>query len=468
MLSRFYTPGDLPQSDIPAFPGAEGGGKFSFGGRGGEVFVVTTLADSGPGSLREAVEATVPRIIVFNVAGIIHLKSPLIIDSPYITIAGQTAPGDGICIAGETVDISTHDVVIRYLRVRRGLITDHMSRDDAVGGNPVGNIIIDHCSFSWGIDENVSLYRYAYYAAEGGKHLIGSECLDTHNLGFGGTWGGRNTSLHHNLFANNTALNPSVGMGFDFNFVNNVIFNWQHRTLDGGDYRSRKNTINNYYKPGPAPREGVIQRRIGRIQPGPDRADNMLGRPQHWYVHGNVVHGFPEVTANNWNGGVHYDDWGYIPEDRLPFIKSEDPFPMSPIPIHTADRALELVLQHGGASLPRRDSVDTRIMEEVRTGEVTYKKGDGIISDISQVGGFPEYKGTPYTDSDGDGMPDWWEQRFNLDPRSAEDARFDMSGDGYSNIECFINGLDPWQYIDWRDPTRNFNTLLLPNNSLVR
>ena len=141
---------------------------------------------------------------------------------------------------------------------------------------------------------------------------------------------------------------------------------------------------------------------------------------------------------------------------------------MAPIPIHTAERAFELVIQHGGASLPVRDAVDRRILNEVRTGEVTYKKGKGIISHIDQVGGFPEYKGEPYKDTDGDGMPDWWEKRFNLNPDSSADARLDLSGDGYSNIECFINGLDPWQYIDWKDPTRNVNTLLLPNNSLVR
>ena len=477
-VTDVFTPGDLPQADIPAFPGAEGAGKFSFGGRGGEVYVVTTLEDGGPGSLREAVEAEGPRIVLFNVAGVIHLKEILTITNPYITIAGQTAPGDGVCINGETFRINTHDVVLRYLRFRRGIIQPHMSRDDSVGGNPVGNIMVDHCSFSWGIDENISLYRYAYNAAEGGKHLIGptrnitiqwsisSECLNTHNHGFGGTWGGRNTSFHHNLFANNVARNPSVGMGFDFNWVNNVIFNWERRTLDGGDYRSRKNIINNYYRPGPATHESAMTR-IGRIQPGPDRADGKLMRPQHWYVHGNVIHGNPGISADNWNGGVHFDDNPVIPGERIDFIRSLDPFPMAPITIHTAERAFHLVLDQAGATLPRRDSVDTRVTREVRTGEVTYKEGNGIITDIAQVGGVPEYKGEPYDDADGDGMPDWWEQRFHLDPHSAADARLDLSGDGYSNVECFLNGLDPWQFIDWKDPTRNYNTLLLPNNSLV-
>src|ERR1051325_249760 len=154
-------PSDLPQAKIPAFPGAEGGGAFSFGGRGGKVYVVTSLEDRGPGTLREACEQGGARVIVFNVAGIIQLKSPINIRAPYITIEGQTAPGDGVCIAGESVLIDTHDVVIRFMRFRRGA-TAVTRRDDALGGNPVGNIIIDHVSASWGLDENMSIYRHVY------------------------------------------------------------------------------------------------------------------------------------------------------------------------------------------------------------------------------------------------------------------------------------------------------------------
>lgn len=479
-VEEVFMPGDLPQADIPAFPGAEGAGKFTFGGRGGQVFVVTSLDDSGPGTFREAVNASGPRIIIFNVAGIIDLKSEIKINHPYLTIAGQTAPGDGVCIAGESVEINTHDVVVRYMRFRRGIITAHMERDDSLGGNPVGNIIVDHCSFSWGIDENVSLYRKTFKAPIGGKHFVGptknltiqwsisSEGIDTHDHGFGATWGGRNTSFHHNLFASNTARNPSVGMGYDFNFVNNVIFNWQHRTLDGGDFRSRKNIINNYYKPGPATNPGPNQYRIGRVQPNPDRADNPVRRPPWWYVEGNYVADNASVTEDNWSGGVQFSEEGRSIDEVIKLVRSKDPFPMAPITIHTAKRAYELVTEQVGATLPVRDPVDERLIEEVRTGEVTYKEGDGIITDIEQIGGFPEYQGEPYADADGDGMPDWWEKRFRLDPNDPADARLDYSGDGYSNVECFINGLDPWQYIDWKDPTQNMNTLLLPNNSLVR
>ena len=154
-------PDDLPQASIPAFPGAEGGGKFSFGGRGGKVIVVTNLNDDGPGSLRWACEQGGARIVVFNVSGIIRIKTPLIIRAPYITIQGQTAPGDGVCVAGESVWINTHDVIVRFMRFRRGE-TNVGRRDDAIGGNPVGNIMIDHVSASWGLDENMSMYRHMY------------------------------------------------------------------------------------------------------------------------------------------------------------------------------------------------------------------------------------------------------------------------------------------------------------------
>src|SRR5580698_9931793 len=154
-------PEDLPQATVPAFPGAEGGGKFSFGGRGGKVYVVTSLADSGPGTFREACEAAGPRIVVFNVAGIIHLQKPIYIEAPYITIDGHTAPGDGICIADNGLVDNVHDVVIRYMRFRRGN-PDIFNRHGVHYGNPIGNIIIDHVSASWGSDQNIDTYRHLY------------------------------------------------------------------------------------------------------------------------------------------------------------------------------------------------------------------------------------------------------------------------------------------------------------------
>lgn len=198
-------PNDFVKADIPAFPGAEGGGAFTPGGRGGKVFVVTSLADSGPGTLREACEAGGARTIVFNVAGIIQLEKPISLRAPYVTIAGQTAPGDGICVAGETFAVDTHDVIIRHMRFRRGA-TDVTRRDDALSGDPMGNVIIDHCSVSWGLDENISLYRNMFTANENSdreklpaanitiQNTISSEGLDTYNHAFGSTIGGLNST----------------------------------------------------------------------------------------------------------------------------------------------------------------------------------------------------------------------------------------------------------------------------------
>src|SRR5699024_11063901 len=292
-----HRPYDLPQANIPAFPGAEGGGMYTFGGRGGEVYVVTNLNDSGPGSFRAACESVGPRIVVFNVAGIIHLKSPIIVKAPYITIAGQSAPGDGICIAGESFWINTHDVIIRYMRFRRGN-TNVARRDDAVGGNPVGNIMIDHVSASWGGDENMSIYRHMFDPGDGSKrkkygtvnvtiqNSIFSEGLDTYNHGFGSTLGGENATFMRNLWADNTGRNPSNGWNGVFNFVNNVVFNWYHRSLDGGNYTAQWNIINNYFKPGPVTKPGQIHHRIVKPESGRSNLDyKVYGRA---YVHGNI------------------------------------------------------------------------------------------------------------------------------------------------------------------------------------
>src|SRR6185437_15284584 len=303
-------PTDLPQASIPAFPGAEGGGKYSFGGRGGKVLVVTSLADSGPGSLLWACEQGGARIIVFNVAGIIRIKTPIIVRAPYISIEGQTAPGNGVCVAGESFWINTHDVVIRFMRFRRGE-TNVARRDDALGGNPVGNIIIDHCSASWGLDENMSIYRHMFNPEDGSKdekhgtvnvtiqNCISAEALDTWNHAFGSTMGGENCMLARNLWADNTARNPSIGWNGIFNFVNNVIFNWGHRSVDGGDYTALYNIINNYYKPGPVTdTKSQVGYRILKPESGRSKLPYVVfGRA---YVHGNIMLGNAKVTKDNW------------------------------------------------------------------------------------------------------------------------------------------------------------------------
>ncbi len=473
---------DLPQASILAFPGAEGGGAYSFGGRGGKVYVVTSLANSGPGSLREACEQGGARTVVFNVAGIIRLKTPLIIRAPYITIAGQTAPGDGVCVAGESVWINTHDVVIRFMRFRRGE-TNVGRRDDAIGGNPVGNIMIDHVSASWGLDENMSMYRHMYNDSTGTQEAklgtvnitiqnsIFSEALDTWNHAFGSTIGGENATYMRNLWADNAARNPSIGWADVFNFVNNVVFNWVHRSVDGGDYRSNYNIFNNYFKPGPlTPTDAPIGYRLLKPESGRSKLPYVtFGRA---YVNGNIVEGNSAVTKDNWNGGVQMEgkkgDLMSFAEAKTYFAKMKvnQPLPMPKISVLSAKQAFDYVLANTGATLPKRDPVDTRVIEQVRTGKInalsnvklpetqfehrrlpidSYKKG--IITDITQVGGYPEYSGKPYKDSDNDGMPDEWETKNGLNSKDASDASKDKNNDGYTNIEDYLNSVVPLQTV---------------------
>jgi hypothetical protein len=464
-------PHDLPQANIPAFPGAEGGGAFSFGGRGGKVITVTSLEDSGPGTLREACEQGGARIVVFNVAGVITLKTPIILRAPYITIAGQTAPGDGVCVAGESFWINTHDVVIRHMRFRRGA-TDVGSRDDALGGNPVGNIMIDHVSTSWGLDENMSIYRHMWNPGDGSKELklgtvnvtiqnsIFFQTLDTYNHSFGSTLGGENCTFMRNLWANNAGRNPSIGWNGQFNFINNVVYNWVHRSADGGDYTALYNFINNYYKPGPlTPKNSPVGHRIVKPESGRSKLGYFVfGRV---YANGNVMEGSDAVTADNWAGGVQVQEQKDT-EGYTEYMRWDKPFPiLNPFPIMTAREAFDFVTANAGATLPKRDVVDERCMEQVRTGKAYYDPAadtiefyqfkhrrlpkdsykQGIITDVRQVGGYPAYKGTPYKDSDGDGMPDEWEKKNGLNPKDAGDATKDMTGDGYTNIEKYINGL---------------------------
>jgi hypothetical protein len=482
-------PTDLPQAKIPAFPGAEGGGMYSFGGRGGKVITVTSLEDRGPGTLREACEMTVgPRIIVFNVAGIIHLKSPIIVNAPYVTIAGQTAPGDGICVAGESFWVNTHDVVVRHMRFRRGE-TKVERRDDSFGGNPVGNIMIDHCSCTWGLDENISFYRHMFNPQDGSKELklptvnvtiqntISAQALDTYNHAFGSTLGGENCSFMRNLWADNAGRNPSIGWNGVFNFANNVVYNWVHRSVDGGDYTALYNIINNYYKPGPlTPKDSPVGHRIVKPESGRSKLGYLVfGRV---YCNGNIMEGNEAVTKDNWNGGVQVEDLANTGQ-YTDSMKWNEPFPMPHLKIMNAKDAYNFVLDNAGATFPRRDIVDQRIIEQVRTGKVYYDQSvdsidfyqfkhrrlpkdsykQGIITDIRQVGGYPEYNGEPYIDTDKDGMPDIWEKKYGLNPNDPSDAVKDCSGDGYTNIEKYINGINPKKKVDWTNVKNNYDTL---------
>jgi hypothetical protein len=491
-------PGDLPQAKIPAFPGAEGGGMYSFGGRGGRVIVVTNLNDDGPGSFRVACEAAGPRIVIFNVAGMIRLTDRIRVRAPYITIAGNTAPGDGVCIAGNTVELETHDIVIRHMRFRRGAM-DAADRNDAFGGNPVGNLMIDHVSASWGLDENMSMYRHMYRPPGGGpelklptvnvtiQHSIFSEALNTYHHAFGSTIGGLNSTFHRNLWANNTGRNPSVGMYGDFTFVNNVLFNYRHRTIDGGDQRSFFNIINNYLKPGPGTPDSPVRFRL--LKPESERSKTVIDNFGRAHVSGNVVEGNPSVSRDNWDGGVQPEVRSLNRADVLAKIKAETPFAHAPLTITTAEAAFSYVLAHAGATLPVRDAVDQRVTAMVRDGKVGQAEATpedsarasaagyaekwvkelevgvrvGFITNPAQVGGYPNYTGKPYADTDGDGLPDSWETAHGLNAKDASDAVGDLNGDGYTNIEDFINGLDPRApKTDWTDLKHNVDRRNLP------
>ena len=504
-------PYDLRQAKIPAFPGAEGGGMYTFGGRGGKVLTVTNLNDDGPGSFRWACEQGGARIVVFNVSGIIRLKSPIYVRAPYITIAGQTAPGDGVIIAGESFQVDTHDVIVRHMRFRRGE-TQVTYREDSFGGNPVGNIMIDHCSCEWGLDENISFYRHMFDLNDGKakrktptvnvtiQNTISAKALDTWNHAFGSTIGGENTTFMRNLWADNTGRNPSIGWAGVFNFVNNVVYNWVHRTADGGEFKSMFNFINNYYKPGPlTPKDTPVGHRIIKAE---SRSEGLFPFKQYGrvYANGNIMEGYPEITKDNWKGGIQIEDQkSEIDETLQSMMRSNEPFNMPFLTVMDTRSAFQWVLNYAGATIPCRDIVDQRICEEVRTGKAYYVENyekkvkdnpygdmwglhkrsqneeglfkyrrlakdsykDGIITDPRQMGGYPEYsKWKPWKDSDGDGMPDEWEIDNGLNPNDPSDANKDCTGDGYTNIEKYINGIPTNVKVDWTDLKNNHDTLV--------
>ncbi len=417
-----------------AFPGAEGFGRFAAGGRGGEVYAVTNLDDGGPGSLRDAVSAA-GRTVVFRVSGTIALASDLVIRKSNLTIAGQTAPGDGICLKNRPLRVEgASDVVIRHLRIRPGPSSGEPL--DGVEVRDSHDVILDHCSVSWTIDEAVNTWH-------GVKNVTVQWCLISEPLnrsvhpkgphGYGASLGAENGSYHHNLFADATARNPSVAgnktsrtINMDFRCC--VIFNWQHRSCDGKPESC--NLVNNYFKPGPATRPDV-RRRIVRI----DDTQTAYGYPSHWFVEGNFVEGAPAISVDNWQGGVDFE--GRKTSEAA--NRSRTPFPAPPMTTQSAAAAYPLVLAGAGAILPRRDSVDTRIVAEVASGQPGF--GDGIIDRPEQVGGWPELKSVPApVDTDHDGMPDSWEQAHGLNPNDPADCNR-VGADGFTELEHYLNTL---------------------------
>jgi pectate lyase len=436
-----------------AFPGAEGFGKYTTGGRGGKVIIVTNLNDDGPGSFREAVSQKGKKIVVFAISGTIHLNSKLNILGD-ITIAGQTAPGDGICLADYPVLIGGNNTIIRYMRFRmgdknqKGGMVDGNGGDDAFGGNKRKHIIIDHCSMSWSTDEVFSIYggdsttlqwnliteplNYSYHFETGDK--------DYEKHGYGGIWGGKHLTAHHNLFANCLSRNPRFNgarLGADEEFVdfcNNVIYNWEHNSTYGGE-GGTYNMINNYYKAGPGTNEKV---RYRIVNPSKNETRG-FGK---FYVEGNYVHGSKEVSKNNLLG-IDMGNGGTESDKQIAIVKN--PFPTESIKMDSPLDAYYLVSKSVGASF-KRDSLDKRVIDDMWNNKGRY---------IDVQGGYPH--GTAYEktinawpflqslpslkDSDNDGMPDHWEIANGLNPNQSSDASTNQLDPIFTNIEVYINSL---------------------------
>jgi len=422
-------PSAVADDRLPAFPGAEGAGKWATGGRGGSVYEVTTLADSGPGSLRDGVSGS-NRTIVFRVSGTIELKSQLLIAGNNLTIAGQTAPGGGVCVSGYSTGIkgSAHDIVIRYLRFRlsdRNEIADDSFNTNVPGSvSPeIRNLIIDHCSFSWAVDECLSPY--------GNFDVTVQWCIVSEGLalsahpknrhGYGGIWGGERNTYHHNLIAHQGGRQPrfgyTEGINLEVDHYNNVVYDHGYTSVYGGEWANGINIVGNYYKPGPTT--------IGEVAPVIVSAN----RGGQWYVAGNHVDGYADVTAHN-RRGIRYPIGG--------IVELSEP---QPIPgrgdVESAAKAYEAVLANAGAILPQRDAADARVVNDVRNGT------GRLINSQKEVGGFPALVQTEAAlDSDHDGIPDWWEKANGLDANDPSDAQ-KVAPNGYTYLENYLNSIVP-------------------------
>jgi hypothetical protein len=426
---------------IPSFPGAQGSGATTPGGRGGQVIEVTNLDDAGPGSLRAACEEEGPRIVVFRVAGLISLEKPVVVENPFLTLAAQTAPGDGVCLRNYAFVVATHDVIVRYLRSRLGDLGGR--QEDCIDlAHGSWNVVIDHCSASWSIDEVLSLAGNVHDVTV--QWCLIAESLDQsrHPKGAHGcgslTRANGEVSLHDNLWAHHRTRNPRLGDNYGrvpyptFDFRNNVIYNYGQTCSGITQGRFTVNYVANMIRPGPS-----------------SKADHPItvGDPSdmRFYICGNVVDGDDQMTKDNSLFFNRVDSNGV----RLVQTVSE-PFAMPAVRTLPAKQAYEEVLSRVGATQPVRDAVDVRVVEEVR------QRGGSIIDSQSQVGGWPAYRSAKAPpDGDHDGMPDDWENKHGLDPQDSTDASGDKDNDGYANIEEYLNGTDPTQYIDYRDPNNN-------------
>jgi hypothetical protein len=416
---EFYRQVDAQQTPIGggplAFPGAEGYGAYARGGRGGKVLFVTNLSDSGPGSLREAIESKGPRTVIFRVGGLIETKG-LVVREPYLTIAGQTAPGDGICIrktesSGDAFAVSaTHDVIIRFLRIRAGNNSGQF-RSESFRASDSDNFIVDHCSCSWGTPQTLttsgSLDRFTV------QWCIIAEGSNRQRHAFATGVGGDRSAWHHNLFAHMQSRVPRWGdITVQCDFRNNVIYDWGH-CAGYGDLRTL-NYVNNYLRPGPS----TTQR------PPYFVFDPKVILPRSIYVDGNIMVGMADVGRDNWKG---------VLAERS--LQSSAPFPAPHVQTQSGAEAFELVLRNAGAIRPSRDSVDARIVSNVRNG--TGK----IIDGESEVGGWPAYSsGELPVDTSNDGIPDEWKKAHDL-PLNDPHVANTVTADGYTELEVYLNSL---------------------------
>ena len=464
-----------------AFPGAEGFGRYTTGGRGGKVYHVTTLEDDGTtslkGSLRWACAQSGPRTIVFDVSGTIFLKSALKLNEN-TTLAGQTAPGDGICIAGYQVTLRANNI-IRYLRFRPG--DENGGEPDGLGAMDSRNIIVDHCSVSWSVDECLSVY--------GSRNITVQWCIAAQSLcnsthvkkahGYGGNWGGSGASYHHNLIIHHVSrtprLGPRPGTQTDerMDMRNNVMYNWIDNGVYGGEGMN-VNIVNNYYKPGPDTKTGAKGMRIAapgirttsycidKVTESGDTVWNDWHKMWHvwgkYYVAGNVNTKYPQVTEDNWKYGIYNQvtngsgvDYTYTQETK-DTMRIDTPISYEAVTTHTAEQAFEQVLRFAGASL-HRDALDEVMVSDARNGETTYTASGnqrGIINHPSDLrpddapddwSPWPTLKqGEAPVDTDGDGMPDDWETAHGLDPNNAADGN-ETTADGYTQLEHYLNSL---------------------------
>ncbi len=452
---------------VLAFPGAEGGGMYTSGGRGGKIIRVTNLNDRGTGSLRAAVEASGKRTVVFDVAGTISLESPLRIKNGDLTIAGQTAPGDGICIRNYATVVDADNVIIRFVRFRLGDKGPNAGDgEDAVWGRYHNDIILDHCSMSWSIDECASFY--------GNENFTMQWCILTESLrnsvhgkgnhGYGGIWGGKNASFHHNMLANHQSRNPrfdhpeiyqdktSPKRRGHVDYRNNAVYNWGDNSSYGGE-GGTFNMVNNYYKKGKASKDRNYFLDANGIYTSNGTS---YGYPD-LYLSGNVYVGKDNLTADNMKGVYWHDHKTNIPPDASKLVASlmDITGPDGKVcytSTHSAEDAFGKICEVGGASL-RRDEVDARACNDAKSGTPEFNDGGngstgGLVDTQDAVGGWPELTASEaelamLKDTDNDGIPDWFEDKFGLDKINASDASaktLDAKG-RYSNFEMYLHYL---------------------------